>query len=145
MIKDKLLEFWHRPEIDRELQPKIIGGRDGPKGAYPWYAVPVSSNTMDHELFSAPECGASLVAPDMLLTASHCILAFAYAEYVVIGKLCLENETYCDQEYDIQFIHPDYFVDHQFVPHYDLAVIKLADRSFIDPIPLDQGHVSQSY
>ena len=31
------------------------------------------------------------------------------------------------------------------IPRHDLVILKLADRSYIDPVPLDQGRLPQSY
>ena len=91
----------------------------------------------------------------MLLTASHCVPAFVEALLtgggVIIGLICLDSESNCDQEYDIQFIdsifpHPAYHQNAIFGSlEHDLAVIKLEDSTFIDPVPLDQGTVSKSY
>jgi len=48
--------------------PQIIGGTNAKEGQYPYFASVAPSS---HWL-----CGASLVAPDMLLTAGHCAEAF---------------------------------------------------------------------
>ena len=68
----------------------------------------------------------------------------------MIGPLCLNKANNCGQEIDFQFIdsifpHPDYHKHEQFGVNYDLAVIKLKDKSSIEYVPLDQGSVSQSY
>ena len=34
ILKEKWHEYLHRPEIERELQARIIGGSDAPNGAY---------------------------------------------------------------------------------------------------------------
>ena len=38
----------------------IVGGRTVPESAYPWFAT-------------LPDCGGSLVAPDRIVTAAHCV------------------------------------------------------------------------
>ena len=91
----------------------------------------------------------------MLLTASHCVPVFVDSLLnsggVIIGQLCLNKANNCGQEIDVQFIdsifpHPDYHQNEQFGSlNYDLAVIKLKDKSSIEYVPLDQGSVSQSY
>ncbi len=43
----------------------IVGGRAAPPGKYPFFAVLEVDNRFS--------CGASLVAPDTVLTAAHCV------------------------------------------------------------------------
>lgn len=56
----------HRKEdlIGREIQPRVVGGSDVARGAYPYF-VRIDVNYYPH-------CGGSLVAPDVVLTAGHC-------------------------------------------------------------------------
>ena len=34
VLKEKWIEYQHRPHIERDLQARIIGGSDAPNGAY---------------------------------------------------------------------------------------------------------------
>ena len=47
------------------LQPRIVGGSSVARGDYPFFV------RIDHNLF--PACGGTLVAPDVVLTAGHCM------------------------------------------------------------------------
>ena len=67
------------PQNDRSL---VIGGHDAVKNRYPYY---VALQTADNNT----ECGGTLIAPDVVLTAAHC------AKYVLkwrvesVGVLCV--------------------------------------------------------
>lgn len=52
-------------------QSKIIGGTKANDAAYPWMAAVARSN--DQSLFQRQFCGGSLIAPDWILTAAHCV------------------------------------------------------------------------
>jgi trypsin len=54
---------------------RIVGGELASPGDYPWFI----SSTGNYF------CGASLIYPDVALTAAHCILAFAPRSIVLIG------------------------------------------------------------
>ncbi|XP_037349059.1 enteropeptidase-like [Talpa occidentalis] len=49
----------------QEVNPKIVGGSHAKEGAWPW----VVSLYFDNRLL----CGASLVSPDWLVSAAHCV------------------------------------------------------------------------
>jgi trypsin len=50
-------------------QAKIVGGTKA--GSYPWMAA--VANTTGGSLFDRQFCGGSLIAPDWILTAAHCL------------------------------------------------------------------------
>lgn len=96
---------------------RIIGGEivSSPNDEYPWF-------------YRGDGCGASLVAPDILLTAAHCEISFDNSKY---EKL---------------FIHPsytEYFDDHV---ENDFMVVKLKDPiNNVALVTLDDGKFSSLY
>ena len=70
------------------LQQRIIGGTEVPSSndRYPWFVSMVSGG---YHL-----CGGSLVTPEYVLTAAHCV---GYFTGVRIGALCLNREDNCGQ------------------------------------------------
>jgi len=55
----------------KSAAPQIIGGREADPGAWPWQAA-----LMKHSVengFYAQFCGGSLIAPNWVLTAAHCV------------------------------------------------------------------------
>ena len=54
-----------------EAQTKIVGGTKATDGDYPWMAA--VAKTTGGSLFDRHFCGGSLIAPDWILTAAHCL------------------------------------------------------------------------
>lgn len=48
------------------ITPRIVGGRDSEAGEFPFFV------RVDHNYY--PTCGGTLVAPDVVLTAGHCLI-----------------------------------------------------------------------
>ena len=55
--------------VTSEAQERIVGGTKA--GSYPWMAA--IANTSGGSLFDRQFCGGSLIAPDWILTAAHCM------------------------------------------------------------------------
>lgn len=93
---------------------RIINGEKAPDDEYPWF-------------YEGDGCGASLIAPDMLLTAAHCSSSF-------------ENSYYY-----IRFKHPQY-VESETDVRNDFMVVKLKEPILgVTPVPMDDGNYSSSY
>ena len=70
-----------------DISTKIIGGTDVPPGSYPWFARAVSY--MEGKGWKWFGCGGSLVSPEFVLTAAHCInFDFERNGGYQVGALC---------------------------------------------------------
>ncbi|XP_076039590.1 mite allergen Der f 3-like [Oratosquilla oratoria] len=89
---------------------RIVGGQEAQENEYPWMISIVGT---------AP-CGASLIAPSWVLTASHCIEGVDAEDVFVAYGIHKFNDTYSDS------ITADRLIRH---PHYD-------DKTFENDIAL---------
>ena len=139
---------------DDTVSPRVINGADVPAGLYPWY-VSVKGN-----------CGGSLISPEYVLTAAHCVATEKYygsGGYVNIGLLCGQwDDEYnfnCGQKMEIieiedVVLHPG-FPSFDFLPDFtideavdwvdDIALIKLRNKTTINPVQMDLDGVSEIY
>jgi secreted trypsin-like serine protease len=77
MISPRLLVcfLWavQQPQtVAQELKPLIIGGNPANKGQFPYAQVSLQKPRFQGDR-NGHECGGSLIARDMILTAAHCI------------------------------------------------------------------------
>jgi trypsin len=110
-------------------EARIVGGHDVNKGRYP-YMVSLQS-TSEHG------CGAVLVAPDVILTAAHCLYDFVVV--AVIGRFDLENVDEEDSQIiDIMYYlkHPDNVFE---TDEYDIGLVKLTESTNLPPITLNRN------
>jgi trypsin len=86
---------------------------------------------------SRHECGAVLVAPDVILTAAHCAADFAVK--AIVGRYDLEN----DYEENSQIIDVMYYVKHPNnvweSDEYDVGLFKLMEPTNLPPVTLNQN------
>lgn len=132
---------------DSETGIRIVGGIPVDAGVYPWFARSAFNRRWGG-------CGGSLVSPEYVLTAAHCIDNISsikeYGGYQ-IGALCFPFGpfTYNCQQKSESFgikeiiMHPRYDMDDSHTN--DFALVRLDGRSSITPVRMDAGDVSPLY
>jgi len=94
---------------------RIVGGKPAAPGEYPSYAIPKEGG-----------CGATLIHPDILISASHCAGAFSGQEIFIGGNLLTgldADETVVATE---ERLHPNY---DDWTTENDIMLIKLNKAS----------------
>ena len=99
-----------------------MGGAAAPVGQYPFFAW-----------WEYNSCGATLIAPDILLTAAHCHIPAGkdniYGHAVILGSQ--GNARNGPGTLDVQvvdgFVHPQWNFDYYREPEYDYMILKLAE------------------
>jgi secreted trypsin-like serine protease len=88
--------------------PRIIGGQEAPEGRYP-YAVSLVYPDGSHE------CGGSLIAPNIVLSAAHCA---EDSTHVQIGRHDRSdlNDEYEELSILHKLVHPLYDQDLSYLP-----------------------------
>ena len=128
--------------------PKILGGNEAWKGAYPWYSRPTIKDFKNW--FG---CGANLVSDQFVLTAAHCIYGYNFGTLSTdgyqIGALCSPYKpgANCGQKVEEiyirrRFIHPYY---NPYTVANDFTLLQLVRPSTIAPVKMDDGSVSNNY
>lgn len=117
---------------------RIVGGKDAVRGKYPSYGIPTGSVL----------CGATLIAPDLMISAAHCKGAFTSGpSAVAIGgtKLKAEDaEEILGVAYEVT--HPEYDPN---TAANDVMLVKLDMPAKTEPVrvngdpslPIDGGKV----
>lgn len=118
---------------DGQATLKIVGGETVQEGEYPWMVSLVTDNGMQG-------CGASLIAPQWVLTAGHCSIDFPGAPQniqVLIHALVTDtsNPEPFSEIIDIEeiFVHDDYDL---FGGGPDIALIRLSEPAITTPVEL---------
>ena len=112
-----------RPAASPEAHASVVGGESAPAGAYPWI-VALSRG-----------CGGSLIAPDRILTAGHCVEDMRIGELrAYVGAYTRQRGGYRYDGLEVDPVdvasHPDYRSLDDGGPVNDAAVIRLAQ-----PVP----------
>jgi secreted trypsin-like serine protease len=75
----------------QEQSPDIVGGREAAPGAWPWQVALISRSYAN--AYNGFFCGGSLIAPEWVLTAAHCIDGEGAIDVLVGTNLLSTNET----------------------------------------------------
>jgi secreted trypsin-like serine protease len=100
------------------VEPKIVGGTPVPDGRYPFMSVLVIENTDG----STNLCGGSLIDPNAVLTAAHCLVNARRVDLAVGRTVPSQNQGQV-RFATTAFIHPRFNIGRSFA--YDAAVLKL--------------------
>ncbi len=124
---------------DSVFQPKIIGGVDAVPGDWDYTVALLSKSKLDDHrnpdsslqsdaIFQAQECGGSLIAPDWIVTAAHCLVDRSASEVLIYeGSYDLTTGTGGSIRAVAAFvIHPDY---DPVSMDSDIALIKLNESA----------------
>jgi hypothetical protein len=112
--KENVVERLTEPVLDSyltnnvmplQISTRIIGGTTTESGEYPYFAITKSSAM----------CGASLIHPDILLTAAHCQKQFVATQVVYVGVHQLDTLAKTAKRRTIirQYPHPDFLIAFQ--------------------------------
>lgn len=120
-------------QVSAQDAPDIIGGRESAPGAWPWQAAIVFSRY--ENAYVGQYCGGSLIAPDWVMTAAHCVdFDPPVSLDVVLGR----NKLSVDEGERISvtrvIIHPGWSGS---IRGSDVALLRLKEPSKQQPIPFD--------
>lgn len=127
-IAETTLKFekLHQQDV---ITPRIVNGVEvDPPGKYPFMVWGFG-------------CGASLIAPNVLLTAAHCVDGSPYVgTEVQIGRHDRSDNSEEFESFIVaeEAIHPNYEKD---TVDYDFAVLRINGKSKHTPVVLDNGEV----
>jgi len=120
-------------EVKRKLKEgRIVGGSVVPTGRWTFMALLIARDVSSGQLF-AP-CGGSLISPDHVLSAAHCVDSSFVYESVIIGDRNPYDSNFQGREWiDVTQVitHPSYNSN---TNNNDIMVLKLNSQSAYTPI-----------
>jgi secreted trypsin-like serine protease len=114
-------------QTDAPIHAQIVGGTDVPNGKYPFMAAIFERVGEGPPWTYGHTCGATLIDPDSVLTAAHCVDdgEFASDLRVTVGRTVLSSNQGYVRNVNRIYIHPYYDSETQ---KNDVAVLKLSSR-----------------
>ncbi len=114
---------------DLAVEAKIINGNQSKSDAWPWMAL----IAIDHGNDRIGKCGGTLVAPQWILTAAHCV------DNLVRAKVLLDRNNLSGKGGEVisvsdYVVHPEYTFD--IYSDADIALLHLERPSSIKPVTL---------
>ena len=139
-------------DAKHSFQSKIVGGSYVPKDEYPWFTT-MALLKNNGQFVQRRGCGASLIAPDVVLTAAHCVDSWEWDFPglnlgVIVGAFRPPyNETNGGQRSDViavkeVIMHPEYDF---YTTDNDFALLHLEESTRINPVSIDKEGLSTSY
>lgn len=121
---------------DNGVSERIMFGSRAPFDKYPWFAEGIG-------------CGAALIAPEFLVTASHCNVD--RFRRVKIGAVCTgrvnEDRRYdnCGAPVEERYRKRVFKLTEKNRLHTDLMLIQLDQRAQVKPVGIDDGTLVNAY
>ena len=126
---------------------RIVGGELVRPGTYPWFTMLLYIENGEENFQS---CGGSLVSPEWVLTANHCIDDDMRTNGAVrIGAFQKPYKEGNNGGQDVEFFRVDKVVEH---PQYDsvstdndFTLLRIKGESKFEPVSMDFKNLSDSY